>query len=79
MDGHVQVAPGMQVTCSDGHPIGRVKEMLADGLFFQVDCRFAPDLYVPVDAVHDIASGTVHLKVTHIESTNLGWEAKPGG
>jgi hypothetical protein len=77
MQGGAEVTPGMQVTCRDGHRIGSVKEMLPGGRYFRVDCRFAPDLYVPLDAVHDTSGGEVHLKVTHIESTNLGWEAKP--
>jgi hypothetical protein len=67
----------MDVTCRNGERIGRVKRTFADGEYFQVDCRFAPDLYVPMDAVHDTNEGVVHLKVTHAESMNLGWEAKP--
>lgn len=78
MDRRIDVSPGMEVACRDGHRIGRVKQLLPGGLYFQVDCRFAPDLYVPLDAVHDTRDGVVHLAVTHPESMNLGWEAKPG-
>jgi hypothetical protein len=67
----------MDVASRDKHVIGQVKHVLPDGLYFQVDCRFAPDLYIPLDAVHDIRDGVVHLKVTRVETTNLGWEAKP--
>lgn len=77
MQGGANVTPGMEVACRDGHRIGRVKETLPGGRYFRVDCRFAPDLYVPLDAVHDISEGQVHLKVSHAESMNLGWEAKP--
>lgn len=77
MHGRATVSPGMEVTCRDGHRIGLVKETLRDGKYFRVDTRFAPDLYIPLDAVHDTSDGVVHLTVTHAESTNLGWEARP--
>ncbi len=78
MDRRTEVSPGMEVACRDGHPIGHVKQLMPDGLYFQVDCRFAPDLYIPLDVIHDSTDGVVHLNVTHAESMNLGWEAKPG-
>ena len=77
MRGGANVAPGMEVMCRDGHGLGRVKGPLGGDQFFRVDCRFAPDLYIPLDAVHDTSDGVVHLKVTYVETTNLGWEAKP--
>jgi hypothetical protein len=77
MDRRADLAPGTPVISSDGHTIGQVKSLLPDGKFFQVDCRFAPDLYVPLDAIHDTRDASVHLRVSQVETRNLGWEARP--
>jgi hypothetical protein len=74
---HAEIQPGMEVLCRDDHVIGHVKTVLPGGAFFQVDCRHAPDLYVPMSAVAGAREGAVHLRVTRAETTNLGWEAKP--
>lgn len=70
------IAPDMEVVDVHDEHLGRVKELLADGIF-QVDCRMAPDLYVPSDAVKGVAVGRVTLRVSKSQASYMGWEVKP--
>jgi len=70
---------GMDVLSSDGEKLGRVKEILAGGGFFRVDCPFAPDYYVPVDEIARTEHHTVHLQASKVQAANMGWEVRPKG
>ncbi len=56
-----QVRKGMQVIGSDGEPVGKVKLVERDD--FQVDRRFAADVYVPYNAIQSISGDTVALDI----------------
>lgn len=72
-----QVESGMVVLTSDDQTLGQVKRLLGEGQYFQVDCRMAPDYYVPIDAVAVTEGKTVRLRLSKHQATNAGWELKP--
>lgn len=55
------IAPGMQVTGSDGNSVGRVKELLDSG--FRVDVTLRPDLTIPYSAIGQVDGDAVILDV----------------
>ena len=61
----------MEVVGADDQPVGRVKEV-RDGDFL-VDRPSARDVYVPLDAVTDVASNRVRLNVQAHEVDDMGW------
>ena len=71
-----QIREGMEVLGSDGQRLGSVKNQVP-GDCFRVDCRRAPDLYIPIHAVDRLDGGQVVLKVTAARATNMGWELRP--
>jgi hypothetical protein len=68
---------GMSVLTSDDHGLGRVKAVEEASGYFRVDCRLAPDLYVPLDAIQAVGNGVVRLHVNKQQAMNMGWEGRP--
>lgn len=66
----------MTVVASDGDTVGTVKRALSPG-FLHVDCRMAPDYYIPLKAVEQVHHGKVVLLVTKPQAAYMGWEVKP--
>ena len=77
MDRSVQITDGMDVVTTDGHSLGRVKELSDDQGYFQCDCRFAPDYYIPMSAIDHTEDGQVLLRVSKAQAANMGWEVRP--
>lgn len=72
-----KIERGMAVITADGQGLGQVKSAGDPTPFLHVDCRMAPDLYIPMDAVRTVEDGTVRLRATKQQAMNMGWEAKP--
>ncbi|HET8632188.1 MAG TPA: DUF2382 domain-containing protein [Thermomicrobiales bacterium] len=66
---------GMDVLGSDDAMIGRVKEVRATD--FLVDRRMQRDIYVPNDAIRDVARGQVNLNIPAHQVDNMGWANPP--
>lgn len=69
--------PGMEVVTSDDAVLGHVKDVSSTAKCFRVDCRHAPDLYVPHASVRDIEGGKVILRSSKQQVPYLGWELRP--
>ncbi len=69
--------PGMEVVTSDGVTLGKVKDRSDPTKCFRVNCRHAPDLYVPNSYVRVIDDGRVVLRSSKEQVSYLGWELKP--
>lgn len=67
----------MEVVTSDGAVLGRVKDISEAAHCFRVDCRLAPDLYVPRGYVRTVDNGKVILQASKEQVPYLGWELKP--
>lgn len=68
---------GMEVVTSDGAVLGRVKDVSDTARCFRVDCRHAPDLYVPHDYVRSVEEGKAVLRASKQQVPYLGWELRP--
>ena len=66
---------GMDVLGSDDAMVGRVKEVRATD--FLVDRRMQRDIYVPNDAIRDVARGQVNLNIPAHQVDNMGWANPP--
>ena len=53
---------GSLVYTSDGHELGRIKEL--DSTCFKVDTQAAPDWWLPIDSIAHEQSGTLLLRST---------------
>jgi uncharacterized protein (TIGR02271 family) len=65
------LAQDMEVVGSDGESVGRVKEVREGD--FLVDRPSARDVYVPMDAVTEVANDRVTLNVQGHEVDDMGW------
>lgn len=70
-----QIAPGMVVNDAAGEHVGKVKEMLGNTV--HVDCRLAPDYYIPRQYLRVQPDGSVQLKVSSRQAAYMGWELRP--
>lgn len=69
--------PGMEVVTNDGTVLGHVKDVSHTAQCFRVDCRHAPDLYVPHNYIQRAAEGSLILRVSKHQVSYLGWELRP--
>ncbi len=69
--------PGMDVETNDGVVLGHVKDVSAVAKCFRVDCRHAPDLYVPHDYIQNRENGKIVLRASNKQVPYLGWELRP--
>lgn len=76
MTSQLPLEAGMEVITRDGTILGHVKDVSQPAQCFRVDCRHAPDLYVPHSYV-EVRDGQAILRVTKQQVSYLGWELKP--
>lgn len=77
MTGRQSPEPGMEVVTSDGAVLGHVKDVSDRAKCFRVDCRHAPDLYVPHTYIRETGKGNLVLRASKHEVPYLGWELRP--
>jgi stress response protein YsnF len=70
-----RVREGLDVICADDSLIGRVKEVRDRD--FLVDRQLQRDIYVPFDAVRDVAADGVRLTVPADRVDRMGWANPP--
>lgn len=69
--------PGMEVVTNDGTVLGHVKDLSNTTKCFRVDCRHAPDLYVPSDYIQGAQDGKLVIRASKQQVPYLGWELRP--
>ncbi len=69
--------PGMEVVTNDGTVLGHVKDVSDATQCFRVDCRHAPDLYIPHNYIQDTDTGKVVIRASKDQVSYLGWELRP--
>lgn len=68
---------GMEVVTHDGAVLGHVKGVSDTAEWFRVDCRHAPDLYIPHNYIQGIQDGRLVLRASKHQVAYLGWELRP--
>jgi ribosomal 30S subunit maturation factor RimM len=69
--------PGMEVVTNDGTVLGHVKDVSDTAKYFRVDCRHAPDLYIPHNYIQDTGEGNLVIRARKDQVPYLGWELRP--
>ena len=72
--GAAQPTPGMPVFTTDGTHLGHVREVDPGEGWFKIDVQHAPDFWLPLSDIQEVAARYVLLKKRKSELRQTRWE-----